>query len=326
MSRDSLLALIRDLVRPFTLLPPLLGMLSGALCALGAVQLRGLDADFSLGGGRFLAIFLGALMAATLNAGSNAINQVADLENDRLNKPDRPLPAGRLSQGAALAVGALFYALALTAAWLVGPPVGGLARECFWFALGGAAASLVYSLPPLRTKRWAWPAQATIAISRGLLLRLCGWSCVATAYRDPEPWFSGAVFLLFLLGAAATKDFADSPGDRAAGCRTWPVVHGPRGAARRIAPFLVLPWLILPLGAILRHPRGGPLLAPPAGLLCVLGVALATYGCYVAWLMLRRPDELTENENHPSWVHMYRMMMLAQLGLAAAYIYPAVSL
>ena len=153
-----------------------------------------------------------------------------------------------------------------------------------------------------------------------MLLRVCGWSCVASTFGDPEPWYSGAVFFLFVLGAAATKDFADVVGDRAAGCNTWPVLYGAAGAARRIAPFLVLPWLLLPLGVLLPHPAGGALLAAHPLLLIALGPLLALYGLYLARLMLLRPDDLARVENHPSWVHMYRLMMCAQGGLVLAYL------
>ncbi len=312
-----------QLFRPFTLLPPLLGMLSGALCALGARALRSGQSPLEVFGsnpqGYGFAVVMGALMAATLNAGSNALNQITDLENDRHNKPGRPLPSGRLSIREAFLGSALLYAVALAAAWHVRPP-GVEARECFWIALGGGLASLIYSVPPIRTKRWGWPAQITIAASRGLLLRACGWACVATTFRDPEPWFSGAVFFLFLVGASATKDFADMKGDRAAGCFTLPVVHGPRGAARRIVPFLVLPWLFLPLGLLLPHPAGGALLAADPRWICWASVGLAVYGSYVAWRVLADPDELARVENHPSWVHMYGLMMAAQVGLASAYL------
>ena len=53
--------------------------------------------------------------------------------------------------------------------------------------------------------------------------------------------------MLFLVGAASTKDFADIEGDRAGGCKTLPILHGPRKAAWIIAPFFVLPWLLMPL-------------------------------------------------------------------------------
>jgi len=51
----------------------------------------------------------------------------------------------------------------------------------------------------------------------------------------------------------------------------------------------------------------------------VLGILLAAYGVFTAWLILRDPDSLAQTENHPSWTHMYRLMMLAQTGFALAY-------
>jgi len=41
---------------------------------------------------------------------------------------------------------------------------------------------------------------------------------------------------------------------------------------------------------------------------------------YTVWLIVRNPDELTSTENHPSWRHMYLMMMAAQIGFAVAYL------
>ena len=131
---------------------------------------------------------------------------------------------------------------------------------------------------------------------------------------DPEPWFIGLVFGLFLLGATSTKDFSDIRGDRAGGCRTLPVRHGPRGAAWRIAPFFVFPFLLIPAGVRLGLLTGDPLL------LHSLGALLAAWGVFTAWLMLRRPDELATDDNHISWRHMYLMLMVAQVGFAAAYL------
>jgi len=38
-------------------------------------------------------------------------------------------------------------------------------------------------------------------------------------------------------------------------------------------------------------------------------------------LLVRRPEELAFTENHPSWTHMYLMMMVAQIGFALAYVF-----
>ena len=57
-------------------------------------------------------------------------------------------------------------------------------------------------------------------------------------------------------------------------------------------------------------------------LLAILGAILAAWGAYTAYLLVRNPDDLARVENHPSWTHMYLMMMAAQIGFAVAYLVP----
>ena len=49
-------------------------------------------------------------------------------------------------------------------------------------------------------------------------------------------------------------------------------------------------------------------------------IGLVAYGVYTVYLLVRRPEELAFTENHPSWTHMYLMMMVAQIGFALAYV------
>ncbi len=291
-----------ELSRPFTLLPPLVGFLSGAVTAFGASP--------PLAEVSWVHPVVGSLMAAALNAASNALNQICDLEIDRIAKPGRVLPSGRLGLPAARRFTAVVWALALALAWFASPGPG---RECFWIVVVASGFVWMYSAPPLRTKRLGMVANLTVAVPRGLLLKVAGWSSLRTVLA-PEPWFIGLIFGLFLLGATTTKDFSDIEADRAGGCRTLPVRYGVRGAAWRIAPFFVLPFPLIPLGV-----RTG-LLTGNALLLDLLGVGLALYGVFTAWLLLRRPGELATDANHVSWRHMYLMMMLAQIGFAAAYL------
>ena len=55
-------------------------------------------------------------------------------------------------------------------------------------------------------------------------------------------------------------------------------------------------------------------------LLQALGACMTAYGLYVCYLMLRQPDTLAVEANHVSWAHMYRMMFVAQIGFALAYL------
>ena len=82
-----------------------------------------------------------------------------------------------------------------------------------------------------------------------------------------------------------------------------------------IAPFFVLPFFLIPFGV-----WGGILTGNPTFLLA-LAATLILYGAYTVYLLVRRPEELARTENHPSWTHMYRMMMVAQVGFALAYLF-----
>ena len=293
-----------DLARPFTLVAPALGFMSGALTAVGAAPREVWTSSL------LVPPILGSLMAATLNAGNNALNQIYDLEIDRVNKPRRPLTSGRLTIAQARRFTWITYLLSLVLAWMVAP---GGRHECFWLVVVAVMCTFIYSVPPLRTKRLGIWANVTIAIPRGTLLKVAGWSSVKTI-MSIEAWYIGAIFGLFLLGATTTKDFADMEGDRLGGCRTLPIQYGVRRAAWTISPSFVVPFAMIPAGAWLGVLTGN------FWLLQTLGVVMTCYGVYVCYLMLRRPEELAVEENHVSWAHMYRMMFVAQIGFAIAYL------
>ncbi|HEX6736788.1 MAG TPA: UbiA family prenyltransferase [Vicinamibacteria bacterium] len=294
-----------ELARPFTLLPPALGVLSGAVTAWGARHARP-PLTWEL----VVPVIWGTLMAAVLNAANNTLNQIYDLDIDRVNKPRRPLPSGTLTLRQAWGFTWITFAVAWLLAWLADPSGR---HECFWIVVFTTGLCWIYSAPPLWTKRRGFWANITIAIPRGVLLKVAGWSTVKTIV-GVEPWYIGSIFGLFLLGAASTKDFADIEGDRAGGCTTLPILYGVKRAAWIIAPFFVFPFALIPLGV------WGGILTGNATLLVALGAGLVLYGIFTVYLLVRRPEDLATTENHPSWTHMYRMMMVAQIGFALAYV------
>lgn len=326
------LDLYAQLSRPFTLLPPLLGIVSGAICAWGSVHNPDPARQLTLS--VILTVALGSLCAAFLNAANNSINQIYDLEIDRLNKPSRPLVTGALTMREAWVFTWIAYVIGVLPTWLVvvHPYDTWFEKltapwswhETFYIYAIALVTTFVYSVPALgRTKARGMWANWTIAIPRGCLLKVAGWAMVARIGAW-EPWAIGSIFMLFLVGAASTKDFADIEGDRAGGCRTLPILHGPRKAAWIIAPFFVFPWLLVPLFAFLPDPQNPEhaILTGNPWALVALGVLLTLWGIYTVYLILRDPDELTKTENHPSWRHMYLMMMAAQVGFAVAYLIP----
>ncbi len=284
--------------RPFTLVPPMVGIFSGSLIGYGASRVR-----FPV-----LHVALGVLAAAVLNAASNGLNQICDLENDRVNKPHRPLPSGKMTRGQAWGFVVLTYAAALAM-------VAAVNWETFAIYVIAALSTAAYSAPPIRLKRHPLGSNFVIALIRGELLKVAGWAAVATVLRSVEPWYIGFIYFVFLSGATTTKDFADIEGDRAAGCITLPVKFGAAWSARAISPSFIVPWLLLPLGLYLKILTGHP------GAIVALSAGMLVWGSYVIFLMNKDPHRLvTEGENHPSWHHMYWMMMVGHLGLAGAYL------
>ena len=106
-----------EFARPFTLLMPAVGMVAGRYRRMGSRSPLS-DRLGTLEAGVWLGIGLGAIMAAIMNAGSNGLNQIYDLEIDRINKPSRPLPSGRLRLGQAWGFTGLTLSVGLALAWL----------------------------------------------------------------------------------------------------------------------------------------------------------------------------------------------------------------
>lgn len=290
-----------ELVRPFTLLPPFVGFVCFALVAVGVSGGIGI-VNLNI----VLDIVLGALAAMILNASSNVINQIFDLEIDRINKPKRPLPSGRLTIKQSVVFMTFLYIIAFALAYLVN-------IQYFVIVLITALITYAYSGYPFRTKRFGILANITMAIPRGGLLVVAGWSAVRSIF-ELEPWLIALVFFLYILGASTTKDFSDIEGDRKGGCRTLPIILGIKGAVIAITPSFVIPFILLIIF------RVAGLLSGNLIILTALGVVLSLWGLYIAYLLLRKPDELCLEANHPSWRHMYLLMLTAQAGFAFAYL------
>jgi len=282
------------------MLAPFLGIFSGSLIAMG---------DKGEGYSLIWTGVLAGLTGALLNAASNAINQYYDLDIDRINKPGRPLPSGRMTIAQAMTFAWVLYAVCIALGFLV-------SRQFLMVVLICAAFTWGYSAPPVRFKNNGFLANIAMAIPRGFLMIVGGWVAVRPeAWNDPTPWLIGLIIFLFVVGAASTKDFADAKGDEAGGARTVVVAFGYRRAAWIIAPFFVIPYLAIPLIAWLAGPDN---LRLKSDWLAIL----ALWGAYTAWLIVRDPDSLALEGNHPSWKHMYLLMIATQLGFAAVYALP----
>ena len=202
----------------FFLLPrPLNGLITALSVGIGA-----LTADQALA---WPAVLLAAFSAALINGAGNAFNDLMDIDIDRINRPLRPLPSGRLSPNAAL-VQSLLLALAgcALAFWL--SPWHGV------IALAVVTLLAVYSISLKNSLLWGNMLVAfvgAIAFPYGAL----------AAGDIGRSWIPALFAFLFHLGREIVKDIEDVAGDQIRGERTLPLGWG-RTQAGVLAAFVYL--------------------------------------------------------------------------------------
>ena len=167
----------------------------------------------------------------TLAFNINNQRQNNALEEDRVNKPWRPMPAGRLTRARARDLALIAYPLAFFASIVL----GGGRTQCILLVLFG------YLYNDLSGGDHSWPLRN--------LLNACGFTCFASGALEValqsrinseiSPWLSiiGAV----VCTTVHVQDIYDQPGDSAAGRKTIPLVFGD-GLARWSIVVAVAAW------------------------------------------------------------------------------------
>ncbi|HYE97031.1 MAG TPA: geranylgeranylglycerol-phosphate geranylgeranyltransferase [Rubricoccaceae bacterium] len=222
-----LLGLLR-LLRPFNF------ALFFAGVALGGILAAGADAFGSPRAGRLL---LAMVSAALVGGAANAINDVYDLEIDRVNRPGRPLPSGQATPEAVRLLWAVLSVLGVALGALVSPLHGVL-------AVVTVALLFAYSAQLKRTPGWG---HLVIALVLGLAV------CYGGLAARPERWglaLVGAAFaFLTTLAREGAKAIEDVEGDAAHGARTLAVAWGPRPTGWAVLAVVGLTLVLLPLTA-----------------------------------------------------------------------------
>ncbi len=158
------------------------------------------------GGHRLWEALLLALSATLIGCYGNVINDVLDVEIDRINKPWRPLPSGRISLSSAK-TGAAILLIAGIALSLLLPPV------CPVIAVIASVLLYAYSW---RVKKTGFPGNLVIAFLSFMVV-------VYGGLAGPDPGRSlvpGLYAFLIILGREIYKGVEDVEGDRRHGVKT----------------------------------------------------------------------------------------------------------
>jgi homogentisate phytyltransferase/homogentisate geranylgeranyltransferase len=194
-----------------------------SVSVVALATLAGLHAGEAVGWWQVLLVLVGGLATNVYIVG---INQLADIEIDKINKPWLPLASGAMSVRRARLI---VWGCALTAV-AIGVVTGPFALAAF---LIGIVVGTAYSLPPLRLKRSAMWAALSIAGVRAFavnLLLFAHFLTVVGAEPDVPPVLVAltTIVLALSLVIAWFKDIPDMAGDRQFRMRTLTLRLGPR--------------------------------------------------------------------------------------------------
>ena len=225
--------------RPHTLIGTAISV--GVLYALAAGEYLLLPENIALGS-------LALASSLFCNYFITGWNQIIDLPLDRVNKPNLPLPAGRLTveraQVLVISTLLLSWILALMVSW----------RLLGWIALI-SALGMAYSWKKIYLKRGHATAAMAIVLVRGLMVNLGCYHALLLALPQSEgtiltPVPLAVFFTFFSLGIAWYKDIPDMEGDKTFGIGTLAVRYGRKQAwiaattvvILGFSAMLVLPW------------------------------------------------------------------------------------
>lgn len=165
------------------------------------------------------------------------LNQVIDVELDKINKPELPIASGELSIATAKKIVVISGIIAVGAAAIL-----------HWVLLLLIIVILIlgitYSVPPIQLKQHHLPAALAITIVRGVLVNI-GMALHFSGMFNGSFTIQPVIYPLtifisaFSLAIAWYKDLPDRAGDAHFGYRTFPLLYSPKTALYLGAAFVM---------------------------------------------------------------------------------------
>ncbi|MDJ0712758.1 MAG: homogentisate phytyltransferase [Prochloraceae cyanobacterium] len=182
---------------------------------------------------QFLGVWIACLCGNVYIVG---LNQVEDVEIDKINKPHLPIAAGEFSIQTGRWIVAITGILALILSGWLG--IWLLAVVGLSLAIGSA-----YSFPPIRLKRFPFLAASCIFIVRGVVVNLgiflhFGQKLQGREFLPLVVWVLTAFIVVFTVAIAIFKDVPDLEGDKKFNISTFSIIIGKQ------AVFNLARWLI----------------------------------------------------------------------------------
>jgi len=231
--------------RPHTVRGTVLG--AGAGCARALMEeWRKTPIDWSL----LPTAGLGVVALVCGNLFIVGVNQIYDVNVDRVNKPFLPLASGAMSPKAAALVVWASCALGVLITWRF------FSKLIFGLYVFGLVIGALYSIPPFRLRRFPALAALTISCARGFLLNFGVYHATKSALGSSFRWSPPIIFLAIFMTVfanviALSKDLPDIDGDRKFNVNTFAARLGPRKMIRVVVALLSVNYLFALLFSLL---------------------------------------------------------------------------
>ena len=181
--------------------------------------------------------FLACIVVLMVIGGGNAINDYFDHKIDAINKPNRPIPSGRISLNAAKIYSVALFVIGTILAFIIG----------FLPGLIALFTSVVLILYAYNLKKM--PLIGNMAVSFFI-----GFTFVFGAVVVGEPLLSILGFSPFFITMMReiVKDMEDMEGDKKEGARTLPILYGLKSSAVIATLFMIFAVATSPIPYIIR--------------------------------------------------------------------------
>ncbi len=147
----------------------------------------------------------------------NILNDILDIDSDRINHPQRALPSGQITLGQAKALALLFFLVSI--ALLI--PLNGPGRIIVVLAV------LLLVWYNFKLKHTAYTGNIAVSLLGGLTFLLGGTVVgIDMAPALPGPVIPAVFAFLMHFGREIIKDISDLTGDAVTGSQTAPVLKG----------------------------------------------------------------------------------------------------
>ncbi len=170
-----------------------------------------------------LYLIMALIIGVSCNIFIVGINQMADVNIDKINKPYLPIPSGALSVHGAKIIVYTALSVSLILALIISPWLFGI-------IVISATIGWAYSMPPLFLKQHHLPAALAITTVRGVMLNLGGF-LVFNHLENNSYDLPGNVKILtafiiaFSIAIAWFKDLQDIEGDARYNIKTFPILY-----------------------------------------------------------------------------------------------------